>query len=184
MFYLFYFIFIFIYLFIYLFIFFFFFFAHGPIKYECFLNRSICPIDGIQTGTTTSIQSGPGSNGNEGVFKNPFISRTRVSPSEAIKCYNQVIYNMNVLSPHVLKKFKIILNIISDISFSVSWLVGWLVLRHINFCWVILCPCQFNNYGLQLYTVQKCIMSTLVGLFYAKVSLTIMVSSYIQYRNL
>ena len=51
---------------------------------------------------------------------------------------------------------------------------------YVNSCWVILCQSQFNNYGLQLYTIQKCIMSTLVGLFYAKVSSTIMVSNDIQ----
>ena len=35
-------------------------------------------------------------------------------------------------------------------------------------CWVILCQTDFDNYGLQLYTIQKCI---------------IIVSSYIQYKN-
>ena len=54
---------------------------------------------------------------------------------------------------------------------------------YVNPCWVILYQSQFNNYGLQLYTIQKCIMSTLVGLFYTKVNLTIMVSNYIQYKN-
>ena len=37
-------------------------------------------------------------------------------------------------------------------------------------CWVILYQSQFNSYGFQLYTEQKCIMSALVGLFYAKVN--------------
>ena len=37
----------------------------------------------------------------------------------------------------------------------VSWLVCWLVLQHVNSCWVILYPSQFNNYGLQLYMVKK-----------------------------
>ena len=36
-----------------------------PIKYEYFLNRSIWPMDGTLTRTTTPDQSGPGSNGNE-----------------------------------------------------------------------------------------------------------------------
>ena len=54
---------------------------------------------------------------------------------------------------------------------------------YVNPYWVILCQSQFNNYGLQLYTIQKCIMSTLVGLFYTKVSSTIMPSNYIQYKN-
>ena len=46
----------------------------------------------------------------------------------------------------------------------------------VNPCRVILCQRQFNNYVIQLYTLQKCILSALVGLFYAKVSLTIKVS--------
>ena len=50
-------------------------------------------------------------------------------------------------------------------------------------CLVVLCQSQFNNYGLQLYTIQKCIMSIFAGLFYAKLSLTIMVSNYTQYKN-
>ena len=54
---------------------------------------------------------------------------------------------------------------------------------HVKSCWVILCQSQFNNYCLQLYTIHKCIMSNLVGLFDAKVSLTIIVSNYIQYTN-
>ena len=54
---------------------------------------------------------------------------------------------------------------------------------HVSPCWVILCQSQFNNYGLQLYTLQKWIMSTLVGLFYAKVSLIIMDSNIIWYKN-
>ena len=49
----------------------------------------------------------------------------------------------------------------------IDWLVVWFL-------------CQFNNYSLQLYTVQKCIMSTLIGLFYIKVSLTIMVSNEVK----
>ena len=40
-----------------------------PVNYEWFLNRSIWPIDGTLTGITTLGQSGPGSNGNEGVLK-------------------------------------------------------------------------------------------------------------------
>ena len=54
---------------------------------------------------------------------------------------------------------------------------------HVNPCWVILCQSQFNNYGFQLYTIHKCIMSTLVGLFYDKVNSTIMVSNYIWCKN-
>ena len=42
------------------------FFAHSPIIYESYLHISIWPIDGILTDTTTSGQSGTGSNGNEG----------------------------------------------------------------------------------------------------------------------
>ena len=53
----------------------------------------------------------------------------------------------------------------------------------VNPCWVILCQGQFDNHGLQFYTVQKCIMTTLVVLSYAKVSLIIMASNSIQYKN-
>ena len=38
---------------------------------------------------------------------------------------------------------------------SFNFLFGWFVLQHINPCWVILCQNQFNDYGLQLYTVQN-----------------------------
>ena len=51
---------------------------------------------------------------------------------------------------------------------------------HVKPCWIILFPFQFNNHSLQLYTVEKCIISNLVGLFYSEVSLIIMVSNYIQ----
>ena len=54
---------------------------------------------------------------------------------------------------------------------------------HVNLCCVILCRNQFNNYGLQLYALQKCIMSTFVGSFYVKISLTIMVSNYMHCKN-
>ena len=54
---------------------------------------------------------------------------------------------------------------------------------HVSPCWFILCQSLFNNYGLQLYTLQKWIMSALVGLFYTEVSLTIIVSNYMKYEN-
>ena len=60
----------------------FFFFAHGLIEYESFLNRSIRPIDGTLTGTNILGQSGPRSNGNEGVLNTPQIS-TRASQLDA-----------------------------------------------------------------------------------------------------
>ena len=45
---------------------------------SCF---SIQPIDGTLTGTTTPGQSGPGSNGDEGVLHIPQTSKTGTSPS-------------------------------------------------------------------------------------------------------
>ena len=51
-------------------------FALGPMKYEYFLNKSICPCDKTLIGTTTPGQSGPGSNANEGVHNIPQISWT------------------------------------------------------------------------------------------------------------
>ena len=44
-------------------------------KYSKWLNSSIWPIDGSLTGTTTLGQSGPGSNGNEGVLHIPQTPR-------------------------------------------------------------------------------------------------------------
>ena len=45
-------------------------------------NSSIWPIDGTLSGTTTAVQSGPGSNVNEGVLHIPQISRAGTSPSD------------------------------------------------------------------------------------------------------
>ena len=45
---------------------------------------SIWPIDETLTDSTTSGQSGPGMNGNEGVLHIPQGSRTRTSPLDAI----------------------------------------------------------------------------------------------------
>ena len=38
---------------------------------------------------------------------------------------------------------------------------SWLVLEHVNPCWVIFYQNHFNNYGLQLYTRQKCIFTNI-----------------------
>ena len=51
-----------------LFVFFCFVFARDPIDYEWFFNESIWAIDQTPTGTTTSAQSGPGSNDSERVL--------------------------------------------------------------------------------------------------------------------
>ena len=45
----------------------------------------------------------------------------------------------------------------------IGWMDGWLVLWHVNPCWVILCKNKFNNYGLQLYMVQKCIFTIILN---------------------
>ena len=46
------------------------FLAHVDIEYESYLKRSIMPIDKLLTGTTTAlVQSGTGSNENEGVVQ-------------------------------------------------------------------------------------------------------------------
>ena len=47
----------------------------------------IWPIGGNQTGFTTSVQCGPGSNGNKGVNHILLCSRTGVSPSEGLILY-------------------------------------------------------------------------------------------------
>ena len=47
------------------------------------LNSSISPIDATLTGTTTPTQSGPGSNGTEGVLHIPQNPRVGASPSDA-----------------------------------------------------------------------------------------------------
>ena len=47
------------------------------------LNSYIWPIDGTLSGATTSFQSRPGSNGNEGVLRIPQSSSiTGASPSD------------------------------------------------------------------------------------------------------
>ena len=66
------------------------FFAHGPIEYDWFLNRTIWPVDEIQTGTTTA-QGGPRINSNEGVLHTPKISRNKASRSDAVYCHTQDI---------------------------------------------------------------------------------------------
>ena len=53
-----------------------FFFALGHIGNKWFINKSIWPIDGTLTGTTTPGQSGTGSNGNKRVLHSPQSSRT------------------------------------------------------------------------------------------------------------
>ena len=44
---------------------------------------------------------------------------------------------------------------------KINWEVTWLVLQYVNPCRVILYESQFNNYDLQLCTVQKCIFKHL-----------------------
>ena len=55
-----------------------------PMKYKWFSKRSIRPIDGTLIGTTPPDQSGPGSNGNEGVIHTLQIYRTGISSSDAV----------------------------------------------------------------------------------------------------
>ena len=47
-------------------------------------SRSIWPLDGTLTSTTTVGHSEPESHGNEGVLHTPQISRTGVSSSDAV----------------------------------------------------------------------------------------------------
>ena len=47
------------------------FFAYDSIVYKLFLNRPIWPTDLNLSSTTTSDQSGPGSNDNEGIHHTP-----------------------------------------------------------------------------------------------------------------
>ena len=54
------------------------------IKYEWFLNRSIWSLNGTLSDMTPLGQSGPGSNGNEGIFHTPQISRTGASAPDAV----------------------------------------------------------------------------------------------------
>ena len=58
-----------------------FFFSLGSAGYKLFLNRSICSIDEILTGTTTWHLRSTGSN--DKVFRN------RASPSSGVKCHAQ-----------------------------------------------------------------------------------------------
>ena len=45
------------------------------------------PISGILIGTPTSGQSGPGSNGNEGLLNTFQVSRTRALSPNAVYCH-------------------------------------------------------------------------------------------------
>ena len=58
-------------------------FTHGSIEYELFKKKSIWPIDESLIGTTTTGQSGPGSNGNEVVLYIPQVFKTRTLPPDA-----------------------------------------------------------------------------------------------------
>ena len=58
-------------------------------EYESFLNRSIWTKSETLTDTNTLCQSGPESNGNEGVFHTPYISRTGASSLDAVYCHPQ-----------------------------------------------------------------------------------------------
>ena len=53
------------------------------------VNGSIWSIDGTLAGSTNSGQSGPGSNGNEGVLYIPQNSRAGALPLNAVQCYIQ-----------------------------------------------------------------------------------------------
>ena len=53
-------------------------------KYGSFLIRSTWPINGALNSIANPGQSGPGSNGNEGVHESPQISRTGASPSDVV----------------------------------------------------------------------------------------------------
>ena len=58
-------------------------------KSSKWLNSSIWPIDGTLTGATSPDQSETRSNSNEGVLCTCQSSRTRVSPSNAVRCHKQ-----------------------------------------------------------------------------------------------
>ena len=64
------------------------FYLRTHIIYEQFFYKlkfwSIYPIDGTLTGATTPGQSGPGSNGNEGVLHIPQSSIIGTSPPDAV----------------------------------------------------------------------------------------------------
>ena len=53
------------------------------------LNRSIQSIDGNVAVTTTPTRSGPGSNGNKGIFYTPQCFRTLTTPSGAVYYHTQ-----------------------------------------------------------------------------------------------
>ena len=50
-------------------------------------NSSICPIDRTLSGATTPGQSGPGSDGNEGVLHIPQSSKTGASLPDGLMLY-------------------------------------------------------------------------------------------------
>ena len=61
-------------------------------------NSSSWPIDGTQSGTTTLGQSGPESNGNEGVFHIFQSSRTGASPWDSFVTYPRYLMRRGVLT--------------------------------------------------------------------------------------
>ena len=63
------------------------------------MTCSIWSISGTLTGTTTSSQSGPGSNGNEGVFHIPQSSRTETSLSDGLVSYLGYLLGWVSLTP-------------------------------------------------------------------------------------
>ena len=60
------------------------FFALGPIEYIWIPNTSTWTIDEILESTASSVQSGLGSNINEGVLYTQQISRSGTSPLDAV----------------------------------------------------------------------------------------------------
>ena len=58
-------------------------FSINGFKYSELINSSFWPIEKTVTGTPTTDQSGPESNGNDGVLHIPQSYRSRVSGSEA-----------------------------------------------------------------------------------------------------
>ena len=90
------------------------------------LNRSIWPIDGSLTGTTTPDRSGLGSNGNKGVLYISQSSRTEASFSDGLVSYPGRLLEVGVFS-HERDKV--------GVFYSPSQL-GWLRIEYWNVTYV------------------------------------------------
>ena len=126
----------------------FFFFLH---KVLLNINNIQTVLDGPLKGTITPGQNGPKSHGNERVCHTHQISRTRASPSDAIKCHTQdTLFLMGGEFLNLYRRCSQYILSLTDRWRKNMMLAGW-VLQHINYCRL------FNaKSGLYVYILNIC----------------------------